>query len=158
MFFILLILSSGISADSRGPRPKNISDSDGSGLKVLEVDIFSIFDDIANNIRKNHINKQDNLTSDPIINNIVYLQSEDNNENSNINIRGGKDRKSVPENKCCDNNILLIFTILSLALNIINFFILIFVQKPILRYRIPPENLLCEERSMTQCSSQSRAI
>ena len=158
MFFILLILSSGLSADSRGPRPKNISDSDGSGFKVLEVDIFSIFDDIANNIRKNHINKQDNLTSDPIINNIVYLQSEENNENSNINIRGGKDRNSVPENKCCDNNILLIFTILSLALNIINFFILIFVQKPILRYRIPPENLLCEERSMTQCSSQSRAI
>ena len=158
MILVLLILNSGISADLRGPRPKNLTEPDGSGFKILEVDIFSIFDDLANNIRNNYISRPDNSTNDPIIKNIVYVQSEDNNENSNINIRGTNNPKTVPEIKCCNNSVLLILTIISVALNIINIFILTFVQKPIVRYRIPPENLLCEERSMTQCSSQSRAI
>ena len=157
MFFVILVLSSGISADLRGPRPKDLSEPDGSGLKILEVDIFSIFDDLANNLQKNYV-RPDNSTNDPIIKNIVYVQSEDKNENSNINIRGGSSTKTGSEILSCKNNLLLIFTIASVALNMINIFILIFVYKPIMRYRIPPENLLCEERSMTQCSSQSRAI
>ena len=119
---------------------------------------FSIFDDLANNLRNNYLKQSPNLTTDPVINNILYLQTEDNNENSNLNIRSLNHSRGDEKIQSCDNTSLLILTILSLALNIINLFILIFIRGPTLRYQIPPENILSEDRSMTQCSSQSRSI
>lgn len=142
----------------RGPRPKNVTDIDESGLKILEIDVFSIFDDLANNLRNNYLKHSSNSTTDPVINNIVYLQTEDNNENSNLNIRSSNHSRCDEKIQSCDNTSLLILTILTLALNIINLFILIFIRGPTFRYQIPPENILCESRSMTQCSSQSRSI
>ena len=156
--FSTLFLTSIISADMRGPRPKNVTDIDESGLKILEIDVFSIFDDLANNLRNNYLKHSSNSTTDPVINNIVYLQTEDNNENSNLNIRSSNHSRCDEKIQSCDNTSLLILTILTLALNIINLFILIFIRGPTFRYQIPPENILCESRSMTQCSSQSRSI
>lgn len=147
-----------ISADMRGPRPENVTDIDESGLKILEIDVFSIFDDLANNLRNNYLKHSSNSTADPVINNIVYLQTEDNNENSNLNIRSSNHSRGDEKVQSCDHTSLLILTILTLALNIINLFILIFIRGPTFRYQIPPENILCESRSMTQCSSQSRSI
>ena len=147
-----------ISADMRGPRPKNVTDMDESGLKILEIDVFSIFDDLANNLRSNYLKHSSNSTTEPVINNIVYLQTEDNNENSNLNIRSSNHSRCDEKIQSCDNTSLLILTILTVALNIINLFILIFIRGPTFRYQIPPENILCESRSMTQCSSQSRSI
>ena len=34
---------SEVSADMRGPRPKNVTDTDEFGLKILEVDVFFYF-------------------------------------------------------------------------------------------------------------------
>ena len=152
IFNKLLFFATAGLCSLRGPRPNATELTD---LKVFEVDIFSIFDDLAANLKENHLNTH-NQSDEPVIKNIIYLTSEDVNKNSNLNIRSSTNQKS--EDCECHSLLLLIVNFITLALSFINIMLLLSNSRSYIRYRIPAESLLHEERSMTPCSSQTRSI
>ena len=141
-----------VSAGLRGPRPNVTSSTD---LSVLEVDIFSVFDDLATNLQHNYAtDKNDSI--DTIINNILLLQSDDTNDNSNIHIRGNSPTSSASEK--CSSRLANILTIATLVVTVINLLVVLLGSRTYIKYRIPGENLLYDEHSITPQSSQSRSI
>ena len=141
-----------VSAGLRGPRPNATSSTD---LSVLEVDIFSVFDDLATNLQHNYP-KDNNDSIDTIINNILLLKSDDTNENSNIHFKGHSP-SSVATGKC-SFALVNILTISTLVVTVINLLVVLLSSRTYIKYRIPGENLLYDEHSITPQSSQSRSI
>lgn len=148
----IFFVTSGVVCTLRGPRP-NVTSIDSN---IYEVDIFSVFDDIATNLKNDFSLPQNNSVEPNVIKNIIYLTSEDTNQNSNLNIKGLSKKTNTDQE--CNSTLLIIFNIATLALSFINLAVLLSSSKTYIKYRIPPETLLHDERSITPCSSQSRSI